>query len=68
MKKDPVKDLFNHLKSLGYWKDYQSYEEYRRKHLGIVEKEDKKKEEFEKWKTSLPENEQGQFYELFGEE
>ena len=52
-----LKDIFNQMKKLGFYKEYESYEDYHLKKYG----------ETPNFKETLSEPEQKQFEEMFGE-
>jgi hypothetical protein len=66
MKQNPLKDTFNVLKRLGYYKDYENYEAYRKFKFGEDTPELTDEEKEERFVESLPEGEQQQFKEMFG--
>ena len=68
MTKYATKNLFDFMKGLGMWKQYDTYEDYQKGEQGVgIEGEEEHKKEFNEWHNSLPEQEKKDFDTIFGE-
>jgi hypothetical protein len=65
MKQNPLKQLFEGLKEIGAFKDYDTYEEYRRVKFKEDSPEETIEEREERFLDSLPEGEQKDFKYIF---
>jgi len=60
-----LKNLFNFLKGLGYFSEYDTFEEFEEKKIGI--KEELEEEDFEAWKEKLDPKDRERFDYIFGD-
>jgi hypothetical protein len=66
-KEEHLKNLFNFLKSRGYYSEYATFEEFEEKKLGIKKQSEKEKQEdFKKWKNTLSPKDRAEFEYIFG--
>lgn len=63
-KENPMKGLFEFMKSLGHYPN-EDWEEYRLRVYGPAPEEDVQKEQFNQWVESMPEDEQRDFNYVF---
>ena len=67
MKNNHFKNLFEYLKLLGYFKEYENYYSYKRKVHGVDTISEERQDAYKEWKESLPAQEQADFNEMFNE-
>ena len=68
MKDNHIRNMFEFMKKHGHWKQYQSFEDYRRATYRIGEEdldEIERQEKHEDWKNEMPEQERLDFEEIF---
>lgn len=67
-KNNYLKSMFEHMKSLGFYNEYNSYADFQAQKFGINKKEIDRNEDFENWKNGLSLEEKSQFEEMFGKD